>query len=191
MIYDYSNLLKAIDNAQLEEKKLNNQILANKKDELAELEMEIEQSGMLEDWYQLIEAMKKLGVRGFPYTEYKEPTIEGNAIKFTDGYRFMETMSSGSHWCDCFGIDGYNVGNRRGWSRNKVNWVITHSTSSHLWEDFETWGGDVEAKRVRTKIRLLKEFKESYPIYREFKLKEIYAALGKQIETNESLRKEI
>lgn len=186
MIHDYSNLLKAIDDAQLEEKKLNNHILANKKDELAELETEIQQSGILADWYQLNEAMRKLNIRGFAY-----PGTKSSADYFTDGFRFMKTMSSGSHWHDCFGIDGYNISNRRGWDVNKVNWVITHTTDSHCWKGFHTWGGDVEAKEVNFKIKMLKEFKEAYPIYKEFKLKEIYEALGKQMEKNEELRKRL
>ena len=183
VLHDYSNLLKAIDNAQLEEKKPRNHILANKKDELAELEMEIEQSGILEDWYQLCEVMQKLKVRGYPYTGYKEPVIGGDAYKFTDGFRFMETMSSGSHWDDSFGIDGYNKGQSRGWVRGKVNWKIVHVTSSHLWKEFRD-----ENSEVLTKIRLLNQFRESYPIYKDFKLKEIYAALGKQMELNEQLK---
>ena len=187
MVYDYSNLLRAIDNAQLEEKKLKNHILANKKDELAELELEIQQSGILEDWYQLNEAMKKLKIRGCPYTGYKEKPIGGNADKFTDGYKFMETMSSGSYWRDEFGIDGFNIGNRMGWDVHKVNWVITHVTDSYLWEGF----GANEKAMVDCKIRMLNQFKESYPIYREFKLKEVYAALGKQTETNEQLKTQI
>lgn len=178
MVYDYSNLLRAIDNAQLEEKKLKNSILANKKDELAELEMEIEQSGLFEDWYQLNEAMKKLGVRGFPYTGYQEKPIGSYAHKFTDGYRFMETMSSGSSWSDYFGI---SINGITGGNVKRFTW-ITHG----LWNGFRN-----EENEVTTKIRMLKQFREAYPVYREFKLKEIYAALGKQIETNESLRKEI
>lgn len=184
LLHDYSNLLKAIDNAQLEEKKLNNQILANNKNELAELEMEIVQSGILDDWFQLNEAMKKLGVRGFPY-----PSIKGEGSKannFTDGYRFMETKSSGSHWHDQFGIDGFNIGERKGWSRDKVNWVVTHVGGSGLWNWFS--GEDAEAKETTCKIRMLKEFREAYPVYKEFKLREIYEALGKQMEKNEKLR---
>ena len=145
--------------------------------------MEIQQSGVLDDWYQLNEALRKLNIRGFAY-----PGTHSLADKFTDGFKFMETMSSGSYWHDQYGISINGITGNNG--IKKFKWVITHC-GGQLWDGFETWGGDYEAKEINFKIRMLKEFKKAYPIYREFKLKEIYAALGKQIETNEQLKTQL
>lgn len=184
-IYDYSNLLTVIDKLDTEKEDLIAEKNAIEAMYLDNLENKLFASGMLEDWYGLIKAMKKAGVRGCPYPE----VIPGKA-KFEDNYLFVYTVNSGSsgYRCDYLGLthgdsESPNAPTYRQWS--------TGYGSEKKIDIFAKYGGDPVMKKVRIQTTLIEEFMENYPKYREIKLKQIYEKIGQKSEEVEKLRKGI
>ena len=101
MLHDYSDLLKKIGDLNLEEKMLINAKETNEKNELARLENELVNSGMLKDWAELNQVLKKAKIRGCAYPV----TLPGTA-EFTDGYNYVYHVNkrSSGYRQDYYGI---------------------------------------------------------------------------------------
>ena len=178
--YDYSNLLNVIGNLDVEKKKLINQKELDEKNQLVDLERQLIDSGMLDDWFGLTKALKAAGVRGCPYPE----TLPGSA-QFKDDYAFSYCVNSTSSGYreDWFGIRPL-----------KENSFINYYEHSHGYgsenkiDIFATYGRDPVMHKIRVKTTIIKDFMENYPKYREIKLKELYEVIGKKSEEVEELR---
>ncbi len=171
--YDYSNLLNAIGNIKTENEVALNDRLASRKNELAELTNKIEQSGILEDWYNLQQTCKKLDISLIPLSGYN---------KFIGDYEEQGELR------DCFDFrdEGYygssNLYTLSGFkptSDFSVKWVLNGINFSK------------EEQVIKRKITFLKEFEEKYEKYRDFQLKRIYFVMGKLAEKTEKIKSEI
>jgi hypothetical protein len=186
-IYDYSNLLTVIDELDVEKAKLINKKEMNEKNRLIDLENELNNSGMLEDWKGLIEAMKKAGVRGCPC-----PNRLPGMAQFGDNYRFVYRVNGGSSGYreDYFALTIEDKHIKTSKKFGYCKWSTGYGSERQI-DIFAEYGQNPEMHKVRVKTTLIKEFMENYPKYREFKLKEIYEAIGKRAEKVQELRKEI
>ena len=177
LLHDYTDLLTVINELKEEEELERLKLLQKGEVELKELELKIENSGMLKDWNQLKEACRKAGVRLCPYGGYDEleqgPLMTGSDYFSDEGY-FWVCMSSGLHWSDFFGFSGKN---------NKINWKIVHSTNSTLFNRF-----DDKQKEVNQKIELLNVFLLKYEEYKSIQLKRVFAKMKKMQNTVNDLK---
>lgn len=187
-IYDYNNLLTLIDRLDEEKVELIEEKNTTEVIYLDNLENKLFASGMLEDWYGLIKAMKKAGVRGCPY-----PDVLPGMAKFEDNYCFTYRVNGGSSgyredfYAITTDVKGYEE------SPNAVaycQWSIGYGSEKKI-DIFGVYGDDSKMRKIRVKTLLVEEFMENYPKYREIKLKQIYEAIGQKSEEVEKLRKEI
>lgn len=180
MVYDYSNLLKAVRDTKTNKIIAENEKTVGKKNTLARLENDLKSSGLLDDWYDLKRVCRETGIRIMPYGDWDE-TKRGPLMNdleyFDDNGMFVKIMSSGSHWCDSFGFSYKN---------REFKWKILHTTSPSLFNGF-----DDENYEIDTKIHLIETFMNRYEEYRSIQLQRIYAKLGKTLEETEKIKKEI
>lgn len=183
-LFDYSELIRVIDNVEVREKNEKNVALMNLKDKYINLRDEMIESGIFDDWYRLKELCNKAGVRlcvshqgdasmgivlGYnDYTYCKE---------YNDNGSFSISMSSGSSWNDYLGFK-YNL--ERG-----LQWFIFHATNYH---SFNGFGRDEEGNEYQTKIDLLLAFKETYEEYRDYQLKKVEEKFSNRIKTEDILK---
>lgn len=167
-IYDYSNLLQAVRETNTNKIIAESNRIADKKNALSKLEMELKTSGLLDDWYDLKRLCREANVRIMPYggwDEKKQGVLMDDFQYFEDNGMFMECMSSGSHWTDYFGFS---------YKDREFKWKICHITSSTLFNGF-----DNEVSELNTKIKLIELFMERYEEYRNIQLQRIYMKIGK------------
>jgi hypothetical protein len=183
-LFDYSELIRVIDNVEVREKNKKHIALMNLKDKYISLRDEMIESGIFDDWYRLKELCNKAGVRlcvshqgdasmgivlGYnDYTYCKE---------YNDNGSFSISMSSGSSWNDYLGFK-YNL--ERG-----LQWFIFHATNYH---SFNGFGRDEEGNEYQTKIDLLLAFKETYEEYRDYQLKKVEEKFSNRIKTEDILK---
>lgn len=171
--YDYSNLLNAIGNIKTENEVALNDRLASRKNELAELTNKIEQSGILEDWYNLKQTCKKLDIGLIPSSSYNS-LIGGyeEQGKLIDCFDFCDEGYYGSR--DLYSTFGFSST-----PDFSIKWIIKGDN----YNEYE--------QEIKHKITLLKEFEEKYEKYRDFQLKRIYFVMGKLAEKTEKIKSEI
>ena len=183
-LFDYSELIRVINNVEVREKNEKHVALMNLKDKYISLRDEMIESGIFDDWYRLKELCHKAGVRlcvshqgdssmgivlGYnDYTYCKE---------YNDNGSFSVSMSSGSSWNDYLGFK-YNP--ERG-----LQWFIFHATNYH---SFNGFGRDEEGNEYQTKIDLLLAFKETYEEYRDYQLKKVEEKFSNRIKTEDILK---
>ena len=175
-LYNYENLIRVIGNVEKREENEKLQGLFSLKEKYFELEKNLIQSGILEDWVRLKELCRKaqvrlcvshissgsigcvLGVGDFKYANI-----------YDDNGRIKKLMSSGSHWSDYYGFY-YDT------KAHCLIWEFRHTTDYHSFEYFKT-----EEEKYNTKIYLLEEFKNTYENYRKFQLMKIEEKFGSRI----------
>ena len=167
-LYNYDDLIRVIGNVKSREENEKLQELFSLKEKYFELEKNLIQSGILEDWVRLKELCRKAQVRlcvshigsgSIGYVlgvgDFKYANI------YDDDGRIRKLMSSGSHWSDYYTFY-YSVKN------HCLVWEDRHTTSYHSFTHFNT-----EEEEYNTKIYLLEEFKNTYENYRKFQLMKI------------------
>lgn len=167
-MYDYSNLLQAVRETNTNKIIAENNRIADKKNALSKLEMELKTSGLLDDWYDLKRLCREAGVRIMPYGRWDEEKCEplmDDFEYFRDNGMFMKCMSSGSCWSDYFGFS---------YKDREFKWKICHTTSSTLFDGFNN-----ELSEFNTKMKLIELFMERYEEYRNIQLKRIYMKIVK------------
>jgi hypothetical protein len=167
-LFDYSELIKVIENVELREQKEKDMALTNLKERYKELKKTLINSGIFDDWNRLKQLCAKADIR--LCVSHQGNKSMGRIINHPDDFKyckeyrdnglFCECMSSGSSWSDYFGFN-YETD-------KSFNWHITHNTSYHGFEWFKT-----EDEEYKTKISLLETFKNTYEDYRDFQLKKI------------------
>lgn len=181
-LFDYTGLLNVIKEVNLETDKLNNFKEMALKNRYLDLESELFNSGILEDWIRL---NRVVTTRIFMNRWNSEHL---NNV-YNDSKKFIEyadnmiriIMSSGSHWSDYLCIN-----TKESIENGRVIWCVTHNTGTHLFERFRS-----EEEEYKTKILLVETLMRTYEVYRDFALEKITEELNKKIAKNHSIKREI
>ena len=179
--YDYSGLIKVIGEIKTNQTKAINEELLSQKQRLADLENEAITSGMLEDWVQLKNTCRQVGIRLFPYGGYNSvvnKNEDNTSVLMNNSYFQDEGMFATS----C-GVHRYNYG-------------FIYKDGSIVWQ---WWfiGKTVndsfcsEKEEIATKISILKKFLDTYEEYREIQLQRVIWAMGEIAENIERIREGI
>lgn len=181
-LYDYTNLLKAIREIDLETDTLKNLKEMSLHNKLLELENRLLNSGILEDWVELNKIYKGI------YDRWEDVYLDSvyNNKKAFMGYKngiFQLTMSSGNCHSDYLCITP-----KDSVEQNKVVWNITHTTSRHYFEGFKGYNKEYE---YETKILVIETLIATYEDYRSYVLKEVMERMKKKVNHNRELQKEI
>lgn len=170
-IYDYSNLLTTVRETNVKKIMAENERVLTKRAALLQLELELKESCLLDDWYDLQKTCREADIRIMPYggwDELKKGPLMDDYRYFEDNGMFMDCISSGSHWADYFGFT---------YKDREFKWQIYHSTSSSLFRGVED-----ENTELDVKLKLIRLFMERYEEYRNIQLNRIYAKIGKVME---------
>lgn len=181
-LYDYTNLLKAIREIDLETDTLKNLKEMSLHNKLLELENKLLNSGILEDWMELNKIYKTFYSRW--QNTYLNNVYESREafMEYGEGV-FQISMSSGS----CHSDDLY-ISPKRSVEQNKVVWDIKHTTSRHYFDGFENYRKEYE---YETKILVIETLIATYENYRSYVLKKVMENMKDKINHNEKLQKEI
>ena len=169
-LFDYSELIKVIENVKFREQKEKDMALTNLKERYKELEKTLINSGIFDDWNRLKELCSKANIR--LCVSHQGSRSIGRVInhkedfKYCQEYRdegiFSKCMDSGSHWSDYYGFI-YTA-------EKELVWKITHTTNTHGFDGFAV---EKIEEKYQTRISLLETFKNTYEDYRDFQLKKI------------------
>lgn len=184
-LFDYSELIRVIDNVELREKKEEAMALTNLKEKYKELEKTLIKSGILDDWNRLKQLCSKADVRLCVSHQGNQSIgrIIGHEedFKYCQEYRdegiFSTCMSSGSHWSDYYGFI-YTA-------EKELVWKITHTTKTHWFEGFAV---EKIEEKYQTRIYLLETFKNTYEDYRNFQLKKIEEKFNSRIKLEDIIK---
>ena len=179
--YDYSGLIKVIGEIKTNQTKAINEELLSQKQHLADLENEVITSGMLEDWVQLKNTCRQVGIRLFPYGGYNSVVNnneENTGVLMNDSY----FQDEGRFATRC-GVHGNDYGfiykdGKLVWHWWFINSVVEDSFSS-------------EKEEIATKISILQKFLDTYEEYREIQLQRVIWAMGEIAENTKKIREEI
>ena len=188
--FDYSELIRVIDNVEIREANEKELALMNLRDKCINLEKEMINSGIFDDWYRLKELCYKAGIRlcvacqgdssmgviighpdGYSYCiEYQDgPPMYNNSNGM-----YATCVDSGSYYSNYFGFNYTpNIG---------FVWRVFRSNSN----DFTIFKNKEE--EYTTKIKLLKSFKATYEDYRDYQLGRIEKKFKNRIKTEDILK---
>lgn len=186
-LFDYSELIRVIDNVEIREKKEKEMGIISLKEKYRKLERTMIESGIFDDWNRLKRLCSKAKIR--LCASHQGSNSIGCIVNHKEDYKycqeyrddgiFSKCMDSGSHWSDYFGFT-YSV-------ERSVVWNITHNTKTHWFNGFGT--EDTE-KEYTTKIYLLETFKNTYEDYRDFQLRRIEEKFNTRIKAEDIIRVE-
>lgn len=179
-IYDYSNLLTAVRESNVKKIMAQNERVLTKRAALLQLELELKESGILDDWYDLQKTCREADIRIMPYggwDELKKGPLMDDYRYFEDNGMFMDCISSGSHWVDYFGFSYKN---------REFRWKIIHQTSTIFFRGFADENSEIDAK-----IRLIWLFLKRYEEYRNIQLQRIYVKIGKITEETLQIKNDL
>lgn len=179
-IYDYSNLLTAVRESNVKKIMAQNERVLTKRAALLQLELELKESGILDDWYDLQKTCREADIRIMPYggwDELKKGPLMDDYRYFEDNGMFMDCISSGSHWADYFGFSYKN---------REFRWKIIHKTSTIFFRGFADENSEIDAK-----IRLIWLFLKRYEEYRNIQLQRIYVKIGKITEETLQIKNDL
>lgn len=183
-LFDYSELVRVIDNVKVREEKERVMGILSLKEECETLEHSLIESGILDDWNRLKQLCAKAGVR-LCVSHIGEHSI-GYVLGvgdfaycnvYKDDGSIQKCMSSGSHWSDYYGFTYDPI--------KGIVWQISHTTSSYLFKGFRE-GQDEE--KYTTRIYLLETFRDTYEHYREFQLQKVEEKWQSRIKTVDILK---
>ena len=192
-LFDYSELIRVIDNVEIREEKEKAMALIDLKEKYRELKRTIIESGILDDWNRLKQLCLKADVR--LCVSHQGDSSMGYVIGHPDGFKYCSGYSDGNNmynntngmYCECVGsgscgtdMFGFLYDADKG-----ITWRLCHSTSTHYFEWFKT-----EEEEYNTKIRLLETFRDTYEDYRDFQLKKIEKKFETRIKTEDIIRTE-
>ena len=183
-MYDYSELIRVIDNVEIREEKEKAMELLSLKDRYNRLERNLVESGILDDWNRLKRLCAKADVR-LCVAQLGDDSI-GKVLGIGDCYYcniykdngiIAKCMSSGGYWGDFY---GFTYETDKG-----IVWKIYHHTNTHLFNGFDV---DDDKRKYETKIYLLETFKNTYEIYRDYQLQKIEEEFSNRIKIEDIIR---
>jgi len=179
-LFDYSKLIRVIDNVEIREEREKAMELIDLKERYRMLERLILESGILDDWSRLKKLCLKADV-DLNVSHIGDSSI-GRVLKHEEDFRFCSEygsngafckwMSSGSHWSDYYGFV---------YQEERLIWKTYHTSNTHIFEGF----GVDEQRKYETQIYLLEKFRDTYEIYRDFQLKKIEKKFEKRIKVED------
>ena len=182
--YDYSELIRVIDNVKIREDEEKVMHVLSLKEKCQALECSLIESGILDDWNRLKQLCSKAGVRlcvshiGDNSLGYVLGLGDYSYCKeYKDDGAFMKCMSSGSSWSDYY---GFVYKEAKG-----ITWEIHHTTHSFSFNGFSE---KEERSKYETRIYLLETFRDTYEHYREFQLKKVEEKWGSRIKTADIIK---
>ena len=189
-LFDYSELIRVIDNVEVREKNEKYVALINLKDKCINLEKEMINSGIFDDWYRLKELCYKAGIRlcvaqqgdssmgvviGHPDKHfYCKEYLDGPPMYNNSNGMYAICVDSGSYYSNYFGFNYTpNIG---------FSWRVFRSNAN----DFTIFKNKEE--EYTAKIKLLKSFKATYEDYRDYQLKKVEEKFSNRIKTEDILK---
>lgn len=182
-LYDYSELIRVIDNVEMREEREKIQGILTLKEKCNALERSLVESGMFDDWNRLKQLCRKAGVR-LCVSHLAEHSI-GYVLgvgdftycnMYNDDGCIKKLMSSGSSWSDYYGFI-YSA-------EEGILWRVWHTSRFHIFNGFE----ENEKSKYETRIHMLETFRDTYEHYREFQLKKIEEKFGVRIKAEDILK---
>ena len=168
-MFDYSELIRVIDNVEIREEKERAMGVLKLKEQCQALERSLIESGIFDDWNRLKQLCAKAKVRLCVSNQGNSSmgirlgmNDYGYGHEYRDEGCFSTLMSSGSHWSDSYGFT-YE-------SDKGVVWRAYHMTSSYMFSGFTD---KQEKEKWSMRIYLLETFRDTYEQYRDFQLKHI------------------
>ena len=183
-LFDYSELIRVIENVEIREEHERVMELLNLKNRYEELELSMIASGILDDWNRLKQLCKKanrrlcvshqsdssigyvLGVGDFRYGSV-----------YQDDGTISKCVSSGVGYSDYYGFV-YECD-------KGVIWKTTHTTSSHHFDGFNE---NMSKSKYLTRIELLETFRDTYENYRKFQLLKIEEKFEQRVKIEDILK---
>lgn len=183
-LFDYSELIRVIDNVEIREKHEQVCELLQLIERYNQLEHSLVASGILDDWNRLKQLCKKanrrlcvshqsdssigyvLGVGDFRY---------GSVYK--DDGSISKCMSDGSYWSDYY---GFVYETDKG-----IVWKTSHTTKSHHFDGFNE---NMTKSMYLTRIELLETFRDTYENYRTFQLQKIKEKFEQRITVRDIIK---
>ena len=171
-LYDYSNLVKVIREVDLQAKKLANEKEMCEKNKLAELENELLNSGIIQDWHELSKFSERT------YSRWESETLNDHYIRTNEFYEFH--YLGGTHGIAFtmsyyYGHYHFGISLNKSYEANKIVWVNTHD-----------WSFD-----AKTKIKIIEMLFRVYEEYRTYSLIKTNEAINEKLQKNEKVRREI
>lgn len=183
-LFDYSDLIRVIDNVEIREEEERMMGILKLKEKYHELERSLIASGMLDDWNRLKQLCAKAKVR-LCVSHQSEHSI-GYVLgvgdfrycnEYTDYGDIRKHMSSGSTWHDDYGFT---------YEADKgIVWRVYHSSDFHRFDGFTEKQSEAKYK---TRIQLLEAFKNTYEHYREFQLMKIENKFANRIKVEDIIK---
>ena len=183
-LFDYSELIRVIDNVEMREEKEAAMKVLSLKEKCVKLEHSLIESGIFDDWNRLKQLCAKAKVRlcvSHIGRDSMGVRLGMDDYAYGQEYRdngfFSKSMSSGSHWVDYYGFT-YE-------SSKGVVWATHHMTSSHVFYGFND---KQEEKKWSTRIYLLETFRDTYEFYRDIQLKHVEDKFGARVKVEDILK---
>ena len=183
-MFDYSELIRVIDNVEMREEREKMMALLSLKEKCKELEQSLVESGIFDDWNRLKQLCEKAKVRLCVSNQGSNSlgirlglNDYGYGNEYRDNGCFSTLMSSGSSWGDYY---GFVYEPDRG-----VVWKTHHMTSLWLFDGFSE---KQEEKKWSTRMHLLETFRDTYEDYRDFQLQKIEDKFGARVKVEDILR---
>lgn len=183
-MFDYSELIRVIDNVEIREEKERVENVLRLKEKVVELERSLVQSGIFDDWNRLKQLCAKAKVRlcVSHQSEHSMGCVLGvgdfaYGMEYRDDGRFMKLMHSGSSHSDYYGFT---------YQADKgIVWCVYHNTNFYWFDGF------TESKmkeKYETQIYLLETFRDTYENYRKFQLMKIDDKFGARIKAEDIVK---
>ena len=183
-MFDYSELIRVIGNVEIREEKERVMGILELKKRCNELEQELIESGILDDWNRLKQLCIKAGVRlcVSHQSEHSIGCVLGvgdfkYCMEYDDDGKIQKLMSSGSSWGDYYGFT---------YEADKgVVWKTFHTTG---YGHFNGFSEAQEKGKYETRIYLLETFRDTYENYRKFQLMKIENKFAHRIKVEDIIQ---
>lgn len=183
-LYDYTSLLKIVDEIDLEKTKLLNIQEMQLKNKCADLEFKLLNSGILEDWVQLLDLAKKCDCGGgLSYWDNKY--LNDNYEKYGKriSYEGRGDISRTADWC---GDVHYGLLVRKSVNSGKIEWGTIYNYSLGTWKGF-----DSPKREFETKIMIIEALFNTYEEYRNYNLTKLIPIIERKASENQALKDSI
>ena len=177
-MYDYSELIRVIDNVEIREEKEKAMELLSLKDRYNRLERNLVESGILDDWNRLKRLCAKADIR-LCVAQLGNNSI-GCVLGIRDYLFCREYADNGLFLKD----KGYNDG-FYGFEYKADKGIVWKFSNVDF---FKGVGKELEKERYETRIYLLETFKNTYEIYRDFQLQKVEGKFANRIKVEDIIR---
>lgn len=183
-MFDYSDLIRVIDNVEVREEKERIMSVLQLKEKCNELERTLVASGIFDDWNRLKQLCTKAKVR-LCVSHQSENSIGyvlgvGDfkyGMEYRDDGKFMKLVREGYSGSDYY---GFTYQPDKG-----IIWSVDH-TSTHYW--FEGFTESQMEEKYKTRMCLLETFRDTYENYRKFLLKKIEDKFANRIKAEDIIK---